>query len=205
MWLLPGRPESWSNAIRRIVASGLVAIGVLLTLFAGVFRYVDQHFHTPETFLENTSGLASNADLRERLAEGFRDEIIAIADGDAEEADPEPALDRDELLTDEDDVADPITEAVNDRNEAIDIIVLNVLESDANERAFASALTRTQQELIGASELEPQELLREDGEVFFNLQPLYEPIWAELAADERTAEITQVAPPPGSGVFKVAD
>ena len=71
-----------SSPIRRVAASGLVAIGVLAALFAGVFRYVDDHFHNPENFLANTETLADNADVRERLFNEFRTEIIALAEGE---------------------------------------------------------------------------------------------------------------------------
>ena len=201
-WLLQGWPERWSSKIRRIVASGLVAIGVLLALFAGVFRYVDQHFHTPETFLENTSELANNANVRERLFEGFRTEIIALADGDVLD---EPDTGLDSLLDDDEDVLDPITEERIARDQAIEEVLLDVFDSSAYDQVFAAALSRTQTELITAAELEPAALLRNKGEVFFNMQPLYEPIWAQLAANEQTAAITTTAPPAGYGVFKVAD
>jgi len=207
MWLLQGRPERWSCSIRRIVASGLVAIGVLLALFAGVFRYVDQHFHTIDTFLEDSSDLATNADIRERLFEGFRSEIITLADGDVVE-EPETSLDTDlgDLLGDDDEeVLDPITEERILRDIAIEEILLDVFDSSTYDQVFAAALARTQAELIVSAELEPAALLRNKGEVFFNMQPLYEPIYTQLAANERTAEITQTAPPAGSGVFKVAD
>ena len=81
---------------------------MLLALFAGVFRYVDQHFHTPETFLENTSDLAANADIRERLFVGFRTEIIALAEGDIED---EAEIGFGSLIDDADEAAfDPVTE-----------------------------------------------------------------------------------------------
>lgn len=172
-------------------------------MFAGVFRYVDQHFFTPETFFENTSELATNADIRERLFSGFRSEIIALADGDLEE---ESNTGLGSLLDDEqEDVLDPITEERIARDQAIEEVLLDVFDSAAYDQVFAAALTRTQTELIASAELEPEALLRNKGEVFFNMQPLYEPIWAQLAADPRTSEITQTAPPAGSGVFKIAD
>lgn len=197
-----GWPERWSSDIRRIVASGLVAIGVLLALFAGVFRYVDQHFYTTETFLENTSELATNADIRERLFVGFRSEIIALAEGDVEE-EADSAFGS--LL--EDDVAapDPITAERIARDQAIEAVLLDVFDSEIYDQAFAAALGRTQVALIESAELEPAALLRNKGEVFFNMQPLYRPIWTQLAADARTSEITQIEPPGGYGVFKVAD
>ena len=200
-WLLQGWPELWSNDIRRIVASGLVTIGVLLALFAGVFRYVDQHFHTPEIFLENTSELATNADIRERLFNGFRSEIIALAEGDVpDEADGELGS-----LFEDDAAFDPITEERITRDQAIEEVLLDVFDSETYDRVFADALSRTQAQLIASAELEPEVLLRNKGEVFFNMQPLYQPIWLQLAADTRTSEITQTAPPDGYGVFKIAD
>lgn len=173
---------------------------MLLALFAGVFRYVDQHFHTPDTFLENTSGLATNAEIRERLFGGFRTEIIALAEGDVVE-EAETGLGN--LL--EDDLPDPITEEQIARDQAIEEVLLDVFDSATYDRTFASALGRSQTELITSAELESAALLRNKGEVFFNMQPLYQPIYERLAADPRTAEITQTAPPAGYGVFKVAD
>lgn len=176
---------------------------MLLALFAGVFRYVDQHFHTPETFFENTSELATNADIRERLFNGFRTEIIAFADGDVAE---EPDTGTGGFLDDEEEVVlDPITEERIARDQAIEAVLLDVFDSNDYDQAFAAALTRTQTELITSAELEPEALLRNKGEVFFNMQPLYEPIWEQLRANPATTEITQAAPPAGYGVFKVAD
>lgn len=202
-WPLQEWPERWSNDIRRIVASGLVAIGVFLALFAGVFRYVDQHFYTAETFLENTSELSTNADIRERLFEGFRSEIISLAEGDVED---EVDSGFGSLLDDEGDAPlDPITEERIARDQAIEEVLLDVFDSETYDRAFAAALSRTQVALVASAELESAALLRNKGEVFFNMQPLYVPIWAQLAADARTSEITQAQPPAGYGVFKVAD
>lgn len=179
---------------------------MLLALFAGVFRYVDQHFHSPETFLENTSELATNAEIRERLFEGFRSEIIALAEGDVQEQAAESDLD--DLFGDDaedTDLPDPVTQAQIDRDQAIEEVLLDVFDSPTYDQAFAVALSRTQIELIASADLESAALLRNKGEVFFNMQPLYQPIYERLAADPRTAEITQTAPPAGYGVFKVAD
>jgi hypothetical protein len=176
---------------------------VLLALFAGVFRYVDQHFHTPETFLENTSELAANADIRERLFVGFRTEIIALAEGDIED---EAEIGFGSLIDDADEAAfDPVTEERIARDQAIEEVLLDVFDSEIYDWAFAAALSRAQIELVASAALEPAALLRNKGEIFFNMQPLYQPIWAQLAADTRTSEITQTAPPIGYGVFKVAD
>ena len=194
------KPRGWSSAIRRIVASGLVAIGVLCALFAGVFRYVDQHFHTPETFLENTGQLADNADVRQRLFEGFRGEIISLAEGDvfdetAEEAD----------VVEEEDTTEPVTEEQILRDQTIEAILLDVFDSDLYQQTFSSALERTQVELIASAELEPAALLRNKGEVFFDMRRLYPMIYERLAADPATAEITQNEVPPQFGIVKVAD
>ncbi len=176
---------------------------MLLALFAGVFRYVDQHFHTPETFLENTSELAANADIRERLFVGFRTEIIALAEGDIED---EAEIGFGSLIDDADEAAfDPVTEERIARDQAIEEVLLDVFDSEIYDWAFAAALSRAQIELVASAALEPAALLRNKGEIFFNMQPLYQPIWAQLAADTRTSEITQTAPPIGYGVFKVAD
>jgi len=181
-----------------------VAIGVLCALFAGVFRYVDQHFHAPETFLENNSELASNADVRQRLFEGFRSEIIAFADGKIDaNGDPINAESEDE--DDTTDELDPITEERILRDQAIEEILLNVFDSDEYDTVFTNALERSQIELIAAAELESEALLRNKGEVFFDVRALYRTIWLDLAANELTGEITQQEPPPNFGVFKVAD
>ncbi|MDG1087461.1 MAG: hypothetical protein P8P20_06990, partial [Acidimicrobiales bacterium] len=121
---------------------------MLLALFAGVFRYVDQHFHTPDTFLENTSGLATSAEIRERLFDGFRTEIIALAEDDVVE-EAETGLGN--LL--EDDLPDPITEEQIARDQAIEEVLLDVFDSATYDRTFASALGRSQTELITSAEL----------------------------------------------------
>ncbi len=207
---LQGRPERWRSDIRRIVASGLVNIGVLFALFAGVFRYVDQHFHTPAAFLENTSELAGNAEIRERLFDGFRSEIITLADGDvvAPEVDvledllAEDAADDDQFV---DPVIDPVTQERIARDQAIEEVLLDVFDSAEFNQVFTAALTGTQQELIASADLEDAALLRNKGEVFFDMRALYRPIYDGLRVDPRTAEITQTEVPPGYGVFKVAD
>lgn len=188
----------------------MVALGVLAALFAGVFRYVDQHFHTPETFIENTATLGDNADIRERLFEGFRTEIIAIADGedltavaaddedaadgggdDAEEAEPEPDV--------------PITDERIERDQAIEAILLDTFDSDLYTEVFAEQMTSVQTQLIRSAELQDNELLRDSGQISFDARRLYQPIYVALGADERTAEITQNELPDTYGIYSIAD
>lgn len=182
-----------------------MAVGVLLALFAGVFRYVDDHFYSPETFLENTASLADNADIRERLFDGFRDEIIRLAEGEPDVEEEASSSISDFLNEEEDDVLDPVTEAQIARDQGIEEVLLDVFDSDLYDEVFAEALRFTRQDIIAAAELEPEELLREDGEVWFNMRGLYPVIYQRLAADDRTAEITQNEVPDQNGIFQVAD
>lgn len=175
-----------------------------------MFRYVDQHFHTPETFIENTATLGDNADIRERLFEGFRTEIIAIADGedltavaaddedaadgggdDAEEAEPEPDV--------------PITDERIERDQAIEAILLDTFDSDLYTEVFAEQMTSVQTQLIRSAELQDNELLRDSGQISFDARRLYQPIYVALGADERTAEITQNELPDTYGIYSIAD
>lgn len=182
----------------------MVTIGVLLALFAGVSRYVDQHFFNQDTFVENTTTLATNATIRERLFDGFREGVIAMADGETE-------VDSDALLGSEDDdedegvVLDPVTAERNARDEAIEQILLDVFDSQLYSRTFDTALAKTQTQLVASAELEPEERLRNKGEVFFDMSALNNTIYNALASDERTALITQNEVPADLGVFKLAD
>lgn|GEM_PF-637888 len=203
--LLQERPERWRSDIRRVVASALVAVGVLLALFAGVFRYVDQHFYDADRFLETNAQLADNADMRQFLFDGFRDEIIELAEGEPEEEDLSSELD-DLLAGDAEDAApDPVTEAKIARDEAIEDILGVVFDSDLYDDMFDAELARTQLELVRSAELESRDLLRDRGEIFFNMRALYNPINELLGADELTAEITTQVVPDDYGIFKVAD
>lgn len=84
-------------------------------------------------------------------------------------------------------------------------MLLDVFDSDQFTSTFLAALDGTHDDLIAAAELESAELLRNKGEVFFDMRALYRPIYDGLRADDRTSEITQSEVPPGYGVFKVAD
>jgi len=163
---------------------------------------VDQHFHSPETFLENTAELADNNEIRQRLFDGFRDEIIRLADGE-----PEPESDLatiGPLTTDEDDGLDPVTQEKVNRDIAIEGVLLDVFESDVYDQVFAQALTSARQDVIASAELESEQLLREDGLVSFRMRGLYPLIYQELAANELTAAITQNEVPESYGNFPVA-
>lgn len=187
-----------------------------------MFRYADQHFYDPEVFLENTVELAANADIRERLFDGFRSEIISLAEGDAVAEEPdvlEGLLDEDDPALDPDDgdaagagdgadaelAPDPVTQERIERDQGIEEVLLDVFDSEEFTTTFTAALIGTQQELVASAELESAELLRNKGEIFFDMRALYRPIYDGLRADERTTEITQTEVPPGYGVFKVAD
>lgn len=170
-----------------------------------MFRYVDQHFHSPETFLENTAELADNADIRERLFEGFRDEIIRIADGEPEEEESEGSI---ADFFDEDDEAlevDPVTEQRILRDQTIEQILLDVFDSELYDQTFINALASTQQEVIRTAELEEAALLRTKGPISFNMRALYPLIYEQLALDENTAEITTNEVPEGFGEFSIGD
>jgi len=180
---------------------------VLFALFAGVFRYVDQHFHNPETFFENNSDLAVNADIRQHLFDGFRDEIISIADGDIEEEENQASglpdlFDDDEA---EEDI-DPVTQARTDRDQAIEKILGEVFDSPAYFDTFNNALVQVQTSTIRAAELEPAALLRDSGDIVFDMRALYNlEINPRLAAEPLTTEIPQNVYPDDAGIFKVAD
>ncbi|MEM7093176.1 MAG: hypothetical protein AAF567_09255 [Actinomycetota bacterium] len=217
--------------IRRVAASGLVAVGVLAALFSGVFRYIDDHFHSPETFFVDTESLADNADVRERLFNGFRAEIIAIANGEAVDgvdplagpsssadepedegdADPaDPAAEDDAEATDEatDEAAAidvPVTDERIERDQAIESILLDVFDSDLYNTMFDAQLARVQTDLVRSAALPDEALLRDAGDVIFDARLLYPPIYEQLAADPRTAEITQNPVPDSYGVYPLAN
>ncbi len=186
-----------------------------------MFRYVDDHFHTPESFIETTTPLADNADVRERLFDGFRTEIIALAEGrdlDAEpepeaEADPDQEADPDDEEggeTDDETQVDaeddgPITEAENERNQAIEDILLDVFESDLYRETFIAQLGSVQSQTIRAADLPDEALLRDPGQIVFDARGLYPRIYEDLAADPRTAEITQNVVPDSYGIYPVGD
>lgn len=181
-----------------------MAIGVLLAVFAAVFRYADQHFYTADTFVENTESLAGNAEIRERIFAGFREEIIRLADGD-EPVEPEPSF---PLSSNDDEPifgADPVTDARIERDQAIEAILLDVLDSDLYREVFVDSLRVTQTQIVRTAELEDVELLRDNGPITFDLRRLYPTIYQRLAADEKTALITQEELPPEFGIFPIAD
>lgn len=180
-----------------------MAIGVLAALFAGVFRYVDDHFHTPENFVANTETLADNADVRERLFDGFRTEIIALAEGEDLTA-PDPA-DEDGADDEVVDEASPVTDAQIERDQAIEEILLDAFDSDVYRQMFTEQLGSVQAQVIRAAELPDAALLRDTGQVYFDARRLYPSIYEALAGDPRTAEITQNAVPDSYGIYPVAD
>jgi len=206
VWLPTGRPERWSRAIRRILASGLVAIGVLFALFAGVFRYVDQHFYDSDTFLADNAELVENADIRQFLFDNFRSEIISLAEGEVEE---DLSSELDELLSAGDDTEadgpDPVTQAKIDRDIAIEEILLAVFDSAAYDELFQRELSRTQLEIVRAAELESGDLLRDSGDIFFNMRELYTTINPLLGQNPATAEITTLVVPDDHGIIKIGD
>lgn len=180
---------------------------MLCALCAGVFRYVDQHFHTPESFLENTAQLADDADVRVRLFEGFREEIISIADGDLEEEDEDTGSLADflEEEDDEEDINDPVTAERNARDEVIEQVLLDVFESPLYEAAFTRGLESVQLQTVRTAELEESVLLRDKGPITFNMRALYQPIWEQLAQDELTVDITTNEVPADAGVITIGD
>lgn len=128
-----------------------------------------------------------------------------MAEGEPEEEEDGSNSISDFLEEDEPDVLDPVTAQKIARDQGIEEVLLDVFDSDLYGEVFTDALQFTRQDVISAAELEPAELLREDGEVLFNMRGLYPSIYQRLAADERTAEITQNEVPAQYGIFKVAD
>ena len=182
-----------------------MAIGVLLALLAGVFRYTDQHFHTADTFIKNTTSLRDNADVRERIFAGFRTEIIRLADGDAIDEIDEP-IDLGSIGNDDiSEVLDPVTDARIERDQAIESILIETLDSDLYNEAFVDALKVTQTQIVRSAELEEADLLRDSGQITFDLRRLYPSIYQRLAADDKTAFITESPLPEEFGVFAIAD
>lgn len=198
--------QARGRAIRRVAASVLVTVGVLLALIAGLSRYIDGHFHDPEVFVENTESLADDADVRERIFQGLRDEIITLADGDVVEEEASESDGLEELFGSTDDgEPDPITDARIERDLAIEAILLNALDSDLYRESFVASLSNVQTQVIRSAELEDSARLRDNGPVTFDMRRLYPPIYAALASDARTAEITQTEVPASYGIFSVAD
>jgi hypothetical protein len=193
---------------------------------AGVFRYVDNHFHTPTTWFEDNQSLADNADVRERLFDGFRTELIALAEGQdpAEVVLDDPGDTQDDTADSTDDDAGddaatdagddepgatdptvPVTDERIERDQGIEEILLDVFDSDLYDEVFDSQLQSIQAQVIRAAELPDEALLRDNGDVVFDARGLYPTIYQRLAADPRTAEITQNAVPETFGVYSVAD
>ena len=214
----PGGPSWGSQLIRRVLASGLVALGVLCALLAGLFGFVNSHFHSPETFVDNNAALADNADVRERLFDGFRAEIVAIAEGrelgeQVEEADDAATSESDNAdESDESDEADesiddadPITDATIARDQAIEAVLFDTFDSELYADVFTDGLVSVQSQLIRSADIEEADRLRDNGDVTFDARRLYRPIYEQLAADPATAEITQNEVPPQYGIYKIAD
>lgn len=206
-----GGRSTGSGPIRRVAASGLVALGVLCALLAGVFRYVDDHFHTAETWFEDNQSLADNAEVRERLFGGFRSELIALADGQDPSATAEgDAAELGEVTeaVEEPPVADPtvpVTDERIERDQGIEEVLLDVFDSELYDEVFEAQLRSIQVQVIRAAELPDEALLRDKGDVVFDARGLYPTIYQRLAADSRTAEITQNAVPDSYGLYKIAD
>ena len=191
-----------------------MAIGVLAALFAGVFRYVDDHFHDPDNFLVNTETLADNADVRERLFDGFRTEIISIAEGvdlnapvdeatdDDADAAADDAADGPATATDDD---TPVTDAQIERDQAIEEVLLDAFDGEIYQQMFTEQLGSIQTQVIRSAELPDEALLRDSGQVNFDARRLYPSIYEALAADPRSAEITQNPVPDSYGVYPIAD
>lgn len=183
---------------------------MLCALLTGVFRSVDNHFHDPEVFVENTASLADNAGVRERLFDGFRSEIIAIADGVDLYAETPEEPELAEEITDPDVIvageeAIPITDERIERDQAIEEILLDVFDSDDYDTLFGDQLRSVHGQIVRSAELPDEALLRDPGLVSFDARRLYQPIYSALAAEPKTAEITQNEVPAGYGVFDLAD
>jgi hypothetical protein len=106
---------------------------------------------------------------------------------------------------DGDPIADPITDARNRRDQAIDEILVATLDSDLYDAVFIEALRITQAQVVRSAELEDTDLLRDKGPVSFDMRGLYPSIYERLRADELTAFITEEAVPAEFGIFPVAD
>jgi len=177
-----------------------------MALAGTVFSYVDSHFHDEDTFVANTEALADNAAVRERVFNGFLDEITQLADGDV--------VDDSALLSDDepgagslfgDDPLDPETDERIARNQSIEATIIAVMDTPLYREVFLSSLPGLNQQLIRSAELESTALLGDKGEISFDMRRLYPPIWQRLASDPSTAFITEKEVPPTYGVFPVAD
>lgn len=173
-----------------------------------VFSYVDSHFHDENAFVANTETLADNAAVRERVFDGFLEEITRLADGDSvgdvgssSVFDDEP--DVGSLFGD--DGLDPETDERIARNQSIEATIIAVMDTPLYREVFVSSLPGVSQQLIRSAELEPSALLGDKGEVRIDMRRMYPPIWQRLASDPSTSFITEKEVPPTYGVFAVAD
>lgn len=176
-------------------------------MLAGLFRYIDQHFHTPDNFVANSRVLVDDDKVRKRIFDGFTDEIDLIVEGATAIAAP-PAEGADSTSPRSsrlDDKPDPVTEADVARSRGVEEAVIAVLDSNYYETVFVEELTSIQTQLVRSAQLEAVELLSDRGVVNLDLRRLYIPLYERLAADERTKEITQNEVPAHFGVFEVAD
>lgn len=192
-------------AIRRVAASALVTLGVLMALAGTIFSYVDSHYHDGEVFVANNEALADNAAIRERVFNGFIDEITTLADGDG--VVNQPAATGDEPGVGSlfgDDNLDPETDERIARNESIEATVIAVMDTPLYREVFLSSLPGVNQQLVRSAELEPSALLGDSGEIRFDMRRLYPPIWQRLASDPSTSFITEKEVPPSYGIFDVA-
>lgn len=195
--------------IRRLLASGLVAIAVIAGLAAGVYRYLDSHFQDSATFVERNSALAEDLDLREDLYQKVRSQVLDLADGFVTDpatanfgdgAEASTGADLSELRNNT-----PVTEETVNRDQAVEAIVVKSLESDFFRQEFSRQLTNLHAQMIAASEIQGYERLSNTGEMVFDLSAIYGPIRTELAANPLTAEIAETEIPAHFGKFKVGD
>ncbi len=182
---------------------------MLLAVGAGVFRYVDRHFHNSEIFVENSAELADDVEIREHIFAGLRAELIMLAERD-------PAIDDgvgddastgdlgDLFGTGEPDPT-PVTDEIIARDQGIEEVLLNALDSDLYQVAFTDSLRQAQIGIVDTASISDVERLRNSGGVSFDMRRLYPGIYAALAENPATAEITTVEVPSQFGLFTVAD
>lgn len=181
---------------------------MLLALGAGVFRYVDGHFHDPESFVANSAELAQDVEIRERIFAGLRAEIITLAEGEpiAEDSGSESSTgDLSELFDTEEPAPAPITDEIIARDQGIEEVLLDALDSELYLDAFSGSLLAAQADIVETAAIADVNRLRNNGGVTFDMRRLYPDIYAGLAANTATAAITQVEVPPQYGLFDVAD
>lgn len=190
------------------MASIFIIIGVAAVAL-GTFAYtVVEHFYDEDAFVEVFDNLSAEESLRERVADGATDQLMAVSRvavgdriyefgslsdlgilGDIDESDVEA-----------------YTEAIEGEQQSIIRSVAGTVVNDANfPETFERAVRRSHSSLLDAFADETEVINEGVGEVYVNISAIYDPIQRGVADQVVTQPVSEVDVPSSTGRLKVLD